>query len=265
MGNRTLQRPVRHDAGEPPPPLGAAAEASRSVRRAGLTAGAALLLMSALAGLGNFIAIEGLVTQGDAARSATDIMASEGTFRLGIASWLLIVALDVVIAWALFRVFAPVSASLSRLAAWLRLVYAGVLLVAVSELVSALRLLGSDAYLGVFTEGQLQAQALLSIETFTDIWDAGLLLFGFHLLVVAYLAYRSGYVPKLLGVLLGVAGLGYLFDTLAAVLLSQGLSVRVGAFTFIGEFLLAIWLVIWGRRITVSELHVHNDPIGVAQ
>ena len=55
-----------------------------------------------------------------------------------------VVALDVVVAWALCRVFGPVSTGISLLAAWFRLVYAGVLLVAVSHLVGVLRLLGDD-------------------------------------------------------------------------------------------------------------------------
>lgn len=262
MTNRTAEPPVQHHASDAPPPAARGLDANPSVRKASLTAGVALLLMSALAAFGVFVAVEGLVTQGDAARTANDIMASESLFRFGIVSLFLVIALDVVVAWALYRVFSPVSIGVSRLAAWLRLLYAAVFMVAVSELVGALRLLSNEGYLGVFSADQLQAQALLRIETFTDIWGAGLLLFGLHLLVLASLAYRSGYVPKLLGALIGVAGFGYVFDSLAAVL---GFSSNVGAFTFIGEFLLALWLVIWGRRITLNDSASHEDPVGAAQ
>ena len=162
------------------------------------------------------------------------------------------VALDVVVAWALYRVFSPVSEGISMLAAWFRIAYAGVFMVAISQLVGVLRLLGTDDYLAVFGARQLHAEALLRINTFTDIWNAGLVLFGLHLLVIAYLAYRSGYVPRLLGVLLAIAGLGYMFDSFGAVL-SRGSSPDVSAFTFIGEFLLALWLVGWGGRITLGE------------
>ena len=264
MTTHTAEPSVQQPTSDPTPPVSAGVNENRSIRQASLLAGVGLLLMSALA-VGHFVAIQGLVTQGDAAATATDIMASEGIFRLGIASWMVIVVLDVVIAWALFRVFSPVSTGISRLAAWFRLAYAGVLLVAVGELVSALRLLSGDAYLDVFTTEQLQAQALLRIETFTDIWDAGLLLFGLHLLAIAYLTYRSGYVPKWLGVLLAIAGVGYVFDTSAVVLFSEGLSVRVGAFTFIGEFLLAVWLVIWGRRLTVTGSPAEEQRVGTAR
>ena len=133
-------------------------------------------------------AVKGLVVPGNAARTARNIAGHEGLFRLGILSLYLVAALDVVVAWALYRVFKPVSEALSKLAAWLRIAYAAVFMVAISQLVGALR---------------LHAQALRHINSFTNIWDAGLVLFGLNLFVLAYLAYRSGYVPKLLGVLLG--------------------------------------------------------------
>jgi hypothetical protein len=256
MTNRTAERPVRHDALGATPPRPSTASVNRSVQQAGLIAGIGLLLLTAMAVFANFIVIEGLVTPGDAATSATDIMAAEGMFRLGIAGWFVIAALDVVIAWALFRVFSPVNTGISRLAAWLRLAYAAVLMVAITELMGALRLLGNDGYLDVIGTDQLQAQALLRINAFTDVFDAGLILFGLHLLVLGYLAYRSRYVPRLVGVLLGIAGVGYLFDSFTAVL---GMPTNVGAFTFIGEFLLGLWLLIRSRRITLSEPTSRDD------
>ena len=243
--------------GKPLSPDRSGLDPNRSVRHAGVIAGIGLLVMAVLGGFANFVALEGLVTQGDAARTARDIMASEGVFRLGIASFFLMIVLDMVVAWALYRVFSPVSARISMLATWFRLVYAGVFLVAIGELVGALRLLGNQGYLTVFNADQLQAQALLRIQAFTDIWNAGLVLFGIHLLVIAYLAYRSGYVPRPLGVLIGIAGFGYAFDSFAAAL-SPGDSIEISGFSFIGEFLLAVWLVIWGRRITLSE-PVHSE------
>jgi len=235
-----------------------------SVRNASVTAGVALLLMSALAGFGNFVSLKGLVTQGNAAQTAKDITGSEGLFRLGIASLLLVIALDVVIALALYRVFSPVNKSISMLAAALRLVYAGVFMVAIGQLLGVLRLLSNDGYLSVFSADQLRTQALLGINAFTDLWHAGLFLFGLHLLVIGYLAFRSGYVPRLLGVLLAIAGLGYVTDTFG-VILSQGTWTDVSSFTFIGEFLFALWLVIWGRRITLSESERTTKDSAVAR
>ena len=68
-------------------------------------------------------------------------MAREGTFRLGVLAWLLVVVLDVVVAWALYRVFRPVSPAVSMLTAVFRLVYTAVFLVAVGQLLRALDVL----------------------------------------------------------------------------------------------------------------------------
>ena len=209
------------------------------------------MLMSALAGFGNLVVLEGLVTPGDAAKTAGDIVASEGVFRFGVASLYLVVVLDVVVAWALLRVFSPVSRDISRLAAWFRLAYSGVFMVALSQLAGISDLLNSEGYSAVFTAEQLQAQALLKIDAFNDIWFAGLILFGVHLLIIGYLAYKSGYVPRVLGVLLVIAGVGYAFDSFVTVF-SDGSPIAISTVTFLGEFLLGLWLLIRGRRISLG-------------
>ena len=150
------------------------------------------------------------------------------------------------------------------LAAALRLVYAGVLLVAVGQLVGVLRILTSAGYRAAFQADQVDAQAMLGITAFNDIWYVGQFLFGLHLVVVGYLAYRSGYIPRLLGVLLAIAGLGYATDSLGAVL-SQGTWTDVSSFTFIGEFLLALWLVIRARRIADSASAIDEKSASVAR
>ena len=203
------------------------------------------------------------MTEGDAGQTAQDIMATQGLFRLGIASLIGVVALDVLIAWALYRVFSPVNRSVSMLAAALRLVYAGVLLVAVGQLVGVLRILTSSGYRAAFPPEQVDAQAMLGVIAFNDIWYVGQFLFGLHLIVIGYLAYRSGYIPRLLGVLLAIAGLGYATDSLGAVL-SQGVWTDVTSFTFLGEFLLALWLVIRASRIAVGA-SIDEEPTPVAR
>jgi hypothetical protein len=205
--------------------------------------------MAALGGFGNFVAVEGLVTYGDAAATARDITASDGLFRLGVASLYLVVFLDVVAAWALMRVFTPVHAELSRLDAWLRLAYSAVFMVAISHLAGIPALLTSDA--GGFTGTQLQAEALAQAETFHDVWFAGLILFGAHLMAAGYLAYRSGYVPRLIGVLLVVAGAGYVVDSFVDVFVDD-VAFAVSSATFLGEFLLGLWLLFRGRRISLA-------------
>ena len=248
MRDTTLEHPapIRPSA---PPPIAELRDTTRAVRRAALIAGAALTVMAALAGFGNIVIVQGLVTPGDAAVTADDILGSEGTFRLGVASLYLAALLDVVVAWALLRVFSPVNAELSRLGAWLRLAYAAVFMVALGQLAGIPGLLTDTDGTNVFTTGQRQAQALAKVDAFHDIWFAGLILFGAHLIVAGYLAYKSGFVPRLIGVLLVIAGAGYAFDSFVTVF-TEDAPFAVSNVTFLGEFLLGLWLLLRGHRIS---------------
>jgi hypothetical protein len=260
MINRTEYPSIEHHPSEVRPTAAPPSTTSWPIRGASPTAGVALLLMSVVAIFGNVVVIDGLITEGDAARTAADIMGSQGLFRLGIASLVIVVALDVVVAWALYRVFSPVNRSLSMLAAALRLVYSGVFLVAVGQLLGVVHLLGDDSNLNLLGADQLNAQAMIGVTAFKDIWYVGQFLFGLPLLVIGYLAYRSRYLPRVLGVLLVVSGLGYGTDSLGAVL-SQGSWTDISMFTFVGEFLLALWLVIRARRIAAGASALEAEPV----
>ena len=257
--NIRAEYPVaQHQLNDAPPDSSRRFADGWSIRTASTTAGVGLLLMSAFAGFGKLVALDGLVTEGNATQTAHDILASQGLFRLGIASLILVVALDVVIACALYRVFSPVNKSLSILAAAMRLVYASVFMVAIAQLPGVLRLLTDDSNRAVFGADQMNAQASLGLAAFTDIWYVSQFLFGLHLLIEGYLAYRSGYVPRVLSVLLAIAGLGYATDSLSAVL-SQDSWTAVSSFTFLGEFLIALWLVIRGRSIATNAMRLHGE------
>jgi hypothetical protein len=93
-----------------------------TLRKPAVVAGVGILLISVLAGLANFGAVEGLVTGGDATKTALDILAAEGLFRLAISAFVL----DAVVAWGLYAFFKPVSRDMPLLAGRLRLAYAAV-------------------------------------------------------------------------------------------------------------------------------------------
>ena len=100
---------------------------------------------------------------------------------------------------------------------------------------------------------------MVEITAFNDIWYVGQFLFGLTCSSSATWPTDSGYVPRVLGVLLAISGLGYATDSLGAVL-SQGSWTDISAFTFIGEFLLALWLVIRARRIAASASALEPEP-----
>ena len=255
-GAQTMQAIVEDEYGEADDVLrrdgGRAGSGYQSIRRAGVIAGAALLVLTVLSIYAYVVVIGGLVVDGDAARTATNIAGAEGTFRIGVACFTLVALLDVVIAWALRVLFAPVSEIVSGLAAAARVAYAAVLLVATGHLVIAAQLLTGPEGRAGFTTPELQAQGLLQIDAFNAVYQAGLALFGFHLLLLGYLVIRSSYVPTWVGVLLVPAGGGYIIDSLSSILL-RDYSVSVAAVTFVGEALLMLWLLARGRRIRLRD------------
>lgn len=226
--------------------------ANRSFRKAGLTAGVALLILAVLAGYATLGIIGKLVTEGDGAKTAQDILASQALFRIGIGSLVIVAVLDVVVAWALQIFFRPVHKSISTLAAIFRISYAAIYIVAISQLLVAVNLLTNVEYAKVFTAGQIHAETLQRIESFNSIWQIGLIFFGVHLLLIGYLAYKSGYVPKFLGILLAIAGAGYLIDSFGTIV-SVGYTADVARFTFVGEALLVVWLLIKGRKVNLTK------------
>lgn len=237
--------------GQTPPPgvtLSGLPRDLGSRRRAALIAGGALLLLAVIAAVANFLVVQDLVPEG----GVQVVVDSVVTFRLAVAGLYVVIVLDVVAAWALMRVFDPVHAGLSQLSGWFRLAYSAVFLVAIAQLNGIPELL-STRETSAFTSAQVDALALAKVDAYTDIWMAGLILFGVHLALLGYLTHRSGQMPSLIGVLLVIAGAGYAFDTFASVM-SSGSPFPVSAVTFLGEFLLALWLVIRGHRLTPDDI-----------
>jgi Domain of unknown function (DUF4386) len=150
--------------------------------------------------------------------------------------------------WALYLVLRPVNRGIALLAAWLRVVYAGVFAAALTSLIAAIRFATDASLRNALGPPQADGQALAWVDTFTDSWNLTLVIFGVHLLVLGYLVARAVYMPKLLGVLVMVAGVGYLIDG-AAGSLWRGYDVKLSAFTFIGEIALLVWLVWRGRQL----------------
>jgi hypothetical protein len=218
-----------------------------SQRKAARVAGFGLLIMTILAVFANFFVLESFIVPGDAAETANNIMANKGLFRMGICSLIIVAILDVIVAWALYVLLKPVNKSLSLLAAWFRLVYAAILGIALHNLFRVLLLLSSADYLAVFEIDQLHAQVMLSTNAFSDGWAIGAIFFGLHLALLGYLVFKSGYIPRILGVLLIIAGLGYPIDSFA-VFLFPDYDVTIAMFTFIGELLFMLWLLFKGVK-----------------
>lgn len=236
---------ITQDAGPPAPRI-------ISPQRAARIAGYSYLVMFALALLSNFAVTQGVIEPGDGVATVANIESSLGMFRLGVLGFLIIVVLDVAIAWALHLVFRHVDRDLSLAAAWFRVAYSAILGVAIVPLYQVVRLVTGDAGSTRVVEETMSALGL-----FEATWLFGLVVFGVHLVLIGTLAYRSGLVPKALGMVLGAAGVAYAIDTVARVLLPDYESVAglflalVAVPSMLGEGWLALWLA-FSRRFGAS-------------
>jgi len=219
-----------------------------TLSQAARIAGFGLLIMAFAAPFAELFVYPKLVVPGDVAATAQNIVAHHGLFLAAILGYLITFICDVVVAWALYVLFIPVNRSLSLLAAWFRLVYTVIAFFALAKLVTVFRLLNAPDYLTVFGTDGLHAQVKLLLNSFGYEWSMGLLLFGIVLGLLGYLAYRSGYVPRFLGILLAIGGVGYVVDSLKPYLYPNA-DLGWIMITFFGELVFMLWLLVRGGRI----------------
>jgi hypothetical protein len=142
------------------------------------------------------------------------------------------------------------------------LAYAAVFAIAVANLLDVAQLLGGSQG-AALAAGQLQAQVTASIASFNSGWDIGLAIFGLHLFGIGFLLWRSAHFPRFLGVLVVIAGAGYLADSFGTILVSD-YSLTISVFTFVGEALLIPWLLwkaIRGFPATADDAGVPEVPL----
>jgi Domain of unknown function (DUF4386) len=211
-----------------------------TLRQAALVAGLSLLVMSVAAPVAFFGIFPKLLVSGDIEATVRNIQDREGLFLLGSFCYLITFLCDVLAAWALYVFLAPVNRSLSLLTAWFRLVYTVIALVALMKLFTVFRLLKTPDF--------VPDQIDLLLTSFKYEWNIGMVPFGIYLGLLGYLVYRSGYIPRILGVLLAVNGLGYLIDCLRPYLYPDT-NLGFIMVLFFGELVFMAWLLARGRRI----------------
>lgn len=190
-----------------------------------------------------------LVVAGNAAATASNIMANERLFRIGLSGELLHLAADVGVAALLYGLLRPVDRTVAVLATLMRLAAAIILAVASISHFVALRLLAGAAYLNAFPADQRQSLALLALRLHGDGYAICLVFFGFACLALGYLIFRSGYLPRSIGVLMAIAGACYLFNSFVRFLAPTAASVIFQVIllpVFVAELSLAVWLVVKG-------------------
>ncbi len=225
---------------------GAIRERGLSLRQAAVIAGLGYLLNPV--SYAEYSLYPRLVIPGNVEQTAQNIANHGGVFAALILCYLINFIGDVVIAWALYFLLAPVNRSLSLLTAWFRLIYTAVALSGVMNLVTVYRLLHEQQYLTLFAAGPLHAQMELLLNSFQYTWSMSLVIFGIHLILLGILIFRSGYIPRILGILLVIDGLGWMISMLRPYLYPD---VHLGFLfvTYLGELIFMLWLLIRGWKI----------------
>src|SRR5215204_6703769 len=215
-------------------------------------AGFLLLFIVLIAPFSQLYVPSTLIVPGDATATANNIGASGWVLHLGIVSDSLVFLIEIVLCGLLYVLFRPVSRTISLISAFARLAMTVVMGINLLPYFVALMLLSGAGYLTVFEPAQSDALALVFLSAHgygIFVWQ---LFFGFHLAVLGYLIYKSGYFPWILGVVMVFAALGYLTDAYVNILYpdyaeTTGLVVGVGA--LIGELPFFLWLAIKGVNV----------------
>jgi hypothetical protein len=214
-----------------------------TLRQAALIAGFAYLLSPVT--YAEYTLMPKLVISGNIDQTVQNLSAHGNLFFAGILCYLITFLEDIVIAWALYILLSPVNRALSLLTAWFRLMYTAVALAGLLHLVTAYNLVNTPVYLKLFGFGPLHAQVQLSLGSYRDDWSFSLIIFGVHLVLLGYLIFRSTYIPKIIGILLVIDGLGWVINSLQSYLYPNA-NLGFIFITFFGEVVLMLWLLIGG-------------------
>jgi uncharacterized protein DUF4386 len=191
-----------------------------------------------------------LIVRGDAAATANNIMASESLFRLGIVGLLFNGIGMIFLVLALYQLLKVVNKNV----AWLMVLFVlvGVSIGMLNELnnLAVLLLLSGADYLKVFTTEQLQALVYFFLRLHGQGFNIAQIFWGLWLFPLGYLAFKSGFLPRIIGVLLIIACFGYVIQSFAAFL---GYNVSIIFYTGWGELLLTLWLLIKGVNVEQWE------------
>jgi Domain of unknown function (DUF4386) len=214
--------------------------------------GLAYLIIIIAGAFGEMFIRNNTVVSGDAAATASNIAASPLLWRIGIAGDLTMHVCDLIVTMVYYVLLRPVNKNLALLAVLFGLIQTAVLVSNKLNLLVPLFLSENVEYLKAFEPHQLQALTYLSVKAHGYGFGIGLIFFGFECLIDGYLIFKSGYFPRISGVLIQIAGLCYLTNSFALIL-SPGLAdlifPAILAPAFIGELSMCLWLLVKGVNV----------------
>jgi hypothetical protein len=231
------------------------------------TAGLIYLAIAVVAGFSIAYVPSVIVAAGDAGTTAANLLGNQGLFRLGILGDVTLILLEIVLSVMLFVVFKATSPTVSMIAMVSRLLMVVVMAINVIIGVMPFVLLDVSTHLGAFTPEQVQAMALTLIEARgygVYVWDV---FFGLNVLVLGWLCIKSGFLPKLLGIVLMIGSAGYFLEGLRHVtfvdspVLAMAVPALIGV-AALGELAFAFWLMIKSPNGTIVAKGAQQNATG---
>ena len=215
-----------------------------------------LYLLYIVVTIGADVSRSRLIVFGDATATASNILASEWLFRIGFVSDVLAGVLFLWAAWALYVILKPVNKNVALLFLLLNLAGVAVQSINMLNLFAAALLLNGADYLNVFQTDQLQALAMFFLYLYKNGFMIAQFFYAAWLFPLGYLVFKSGYLPKILGIILIVECFGWLMRPFQFFLLPAYVEISYLSFAigFIGEFGLTLWLLIMGAKDEPSSL-----------
>jgi len=193
-----------------------------------------------------------IIVPGDAATTVNNIVASESLFRLSLVSDLIRQMFMVLLVLVLFKLLKPVNKSIAMLMVIFALISIPITMLNELNHFAALLLSRGTDYLTAFEADQLHAQVMF----FLNLHEYGTFIpqiFSFWLLLQGYLVFKSGFLPRILGILLMIGGLCYPIQAILFFLFPNFDAMIFGLFAFIGELLFYLWLLIKGVNVEQWE------------
>jgi hypothetical protein len=235
-----------------------------SPQRYARTGGLLYLAIIVLGAFAEGFVTDKLVVSGNAAATAHNILASPHLWRLGVACDFIVVLFVVPLLWIEYLLLRPVSRPLVVLAVLFNLVSLAVEAISKLFLLLVMPTLGNADYLRAFEPQQLQTLANLALKSHDIAFNIALIFFGFTCLVNGFLIFRSGYLPKVIGVLMQIAGLSYLIACFAALFAPSFADLIIPAILIpplIGESSFCLWLLVKGVNVAKWKERVHMGQV----
>ncbi|MBN1301329.1 MAG: DUF4386 domain-containing protein [Melioribacteraceae bacterium] len=218
-------------------------------------AGIAYLIIFVTGIYSNFFVLEGLYVPGDAEAIVDNIAVNKFFFRTGIIGFIIMVIFDAFLVWALYQIFKIIDKDVSLFAALLRLINVSTFTFALCILVDVLNLMSIDHVSSDFSKEYLNMQVMHTIMAFNSAWLVGLIFFGLHLLVTGYLIIKAEFISNITGMLLIIAGFGYLIDSFANFIFADYILYKdifisiVLIPGIVGELSLTYWLLFKSNKL----------------